>query len=82
MTIALSVTFVIAFAPPATRLPPVPQYETRYFPQTLDHFGGHDSKWAQRYLIADANWDGRGQLTKSVTAVEPARHLPAHTVLS
>ena len=39
-------------------------YETRWFPQTLDHFNrlGSSSKWPHRYLFDGSHWDGRGAL--------------------
>ena len=53
----------------ARALPPVPKYETKYFPQVLDHFPSEapttttpSPKWKQRYLIADEHWGAKGAL--------------------
>lgn len=44
-------------------LPPVPAYETRWFPQPLDHFGPTGgATWAHRYLFADEHWGSAGPL--------------------
>ena len=44
-------------------LPPVPAYETRWFPQELDHFDATGGvKWPHRYLIATQHWGAQGPL--------------------